>query len=65
MEKLCQIVSCRVKAKDWKGVKIAKNCLTISHMFFGNDIIPFVEDIEEQAYNMKHPMEVFCRILGQ
>lgn len=65
MEKLSQIITCRVKAKECKGAKIAKNCPTISHVFFANDIILLSKATEEQAYIMKEYMEAFCRILGQ
>lgn len=65
IEKLSQIISCRVNSGDWKGIKLAKHCPIISHVLFADDIILFSKATHEQAYIMKESIEVFCKILGQ
>lgn len=65
IEKLPQIISCRVNLGDWKGIKIASQCPIISHVLFADDIILFFEASQSQAYIMKECIEVFCKISGQ
>lgn len=65
MEKLCQIITCRVNCKDWKGIRMSRGGPLISNVFFANDLILFLEAMQSQAHIFKECLDVFCAISGQ
>lgn len=65
MEKLSQIIMCRVNNKDWKGIQLSRGGPYISHVFFADDLILFSEANHAQAHVLKECLEVFCQIFGQ
>lgn len=64
IEKLSQIITCRVNAGEWKGIKFANQGPSISYILFAHDIILFSKASCEQAPIMKECIETFCKLSG-
>ncbi|CAN0916841.1 LINE-1 retrotransposable element ORF2 protein [Linum grandiflorum] len=56
IERLSQMIMSAVSSTDWKPIKLAPNGVSLSHIFFADDLVLFSEASTRQAD--------ICRILG-
>lgn len=55
----------KVGSNEWKSIKPSHGRQTISHLFFADDLLLFVEELEAQEHLMKSVVQVFCGISGE
>ncbi|KAM5573208.1 hypothetical protein ABKV19_012976, partial [Rosa sericea] len=65
MEKLSHLINFQVEQGTWKPVKISRNGLAVSHLFFADDLILFAEASLSQADVMRYCIDCFCLNSGQ
>ena len=65
MEKLSHIINQQLHDRLWKPVKISREGLEISHLFFTDDLILFGLASENQANVMRECLESFCDLSGE
>ncbi|XP_019173838.1 PREDICTED: uncharacterized protein LOC109169412 [Ipomoea nil] len=65
MERLSQMIVMNREKKVWKGIKIAKNGPTLTHLCFADDMVLFTEASMEQANVILECLEQFCQASGQ
>lgn len=64
MERLGHMIEKEIQAKKWKGIKMGRNGLVITHLFFADDLILFGEASENQLQLMGETMKKFCDLSG-
>lgn len=65
MEVLGQAITKSVESKAWKPILLTPKGLTLSHMFFANDLLLFGEASFSQVRVMEHLLGQFCSFSGQ
>lgn len=65
LEKLSHQIRDRVHAKLWKPVKALRSGLPITHLFFADHLILFVEASPNQIHVIKECLATFCSMSGQ
>ncbi|BFG33690.1 hypothetical protein CerSpe_199640 [Prunus speciosa] len=65
IEKLSHIIFNAVMRKNWKPVKSSQSGVSVSHLFFADDLILFAEASPKQARIMKNCLDSFCQMSGQ
>lgn len=63
MEKLSQIIQAAVNDGIWKPISVGE--VELSHLFFVDDLVLFVEASPSQAMAIKHCLDTFCTISGE
>lgn len=64
MEVLGQSISKAVSSSAWKPVLLSKKGLSVSHIFFADDLLLFGEASFSQAGLMEHLLATFCCMSG-
>ena len=65
VERLSHIINQAVEAKRWKPILVGRQGADLSHLFFIDDIVLFVEASVEQILVIRACLDVFCEALGQ
>ncbi|CAL8164027.1 unnamed protein product [Prunus armeniaca] len=65
IEKLSHIICDAVSKKKWRPMKSSQSGPAISHLFFADDLVLFVEASANQAKIMKSCLDLFCSASGQ
>lgn len=65
LEKLSQMISLKVESGEWKGLRLAPSCPTLSHLCFADDTVLFTEASLEQVDIIKDCLLQFCAASGQ
>lgn len=65
MDKLSHIIEQKVNQKDWKGVKLGKKGLRISHLILADDLLLCSEATEKQMQYVINSLNTFFKISGQ
>ncbi|KAF7844993.1 ribonuclease H [Senna tora] len=65
MDLLSHIINNSASNNKWKGIKMGKNNITITHLMFADDLLLFGEATSEQATYIKDCLDRFCLITGQ
>lgn len=60
-----RMISKAVSSKGLKGIKLAKNCPDISHLFFADDSLFYMIANEKNCKMLVNIMEDYCRASGQ
>ncbi|GLU09765.1 hypothetical protein SLE2022_266070 [Rubroshorea leprosula] len=61
MEKLSHMIQSRVQAKSWKPLRISRKGLTLSHLFFANDLMLFCDASQSQVQIVMDYLTEFSR----
>ena len=61
-EKLVIAITKKVQSDDWKPVKISRNGLPISHLFFADDCLLFVKAKASQVRLVIEVLNDFCHV---
>ncbi|KAA3486078.1 Retrovirus-related Pol polyprotein LINE-1 [Gossypium australe] len=61
MKQLARSMRHEVKEGSWKPIKLARNRLSVSHMFFVDDLVLFAEAWKEQRMIIKRILDDFCQ----
>jgi hypothetical protein len=48
-----------------KSIKIARNCTSVSHLLFADDLILFAKATSAEAITLKSCIDIYCRWSGQ
>lgn len=64
MERLIHIIEYEINIK-WKPIKLNKNGISLSHLFFVGDLILFTEASLEQIKVVQSWLDVFCKASGE
>lgn len=62
---LSNMISNAVKKKELIGLKLAKTCPVLSHLFFADDSIFFLQAVKESCMRLKQILEEYCTASGQ
>ncbi|WCJ25238.1 hypothetical protein M5689_007137 [Euphorbia peplus] len=65
MERLAHLISDAIAEKKLKLVKIGRHCPPLSHLFFADDVLLFIEGSAEQLNVVMEILGVFCAASGQ
>ena len=65
MERLGHLITEMVKKGKWRPVKASRSGPKISHLFFADDLVLFVEASIDQAVVLKNILQEFCEMSGQ
>lgn len=65
MEVLSQEIQGVVDTGKWKGIKVTRERIKVSHLFFADDLILFGEASRSQAKLMKAILRDICEVSGQ
>ncbi|XP_019166798.1 PREDICTED: uncharacterized protein LOC109162582 [Ipomoea nil] len=65
MERISQMIVSATDSHRWKGIKIAPNGPTLTHLCFADDMVLFTEATSEQVEVVKECLDRFCRDSGQ
>ena len=65
MERLGHIIKSKVNTGRWKPIQLSRTGPHLSHLFFANDLVLFVEAFVDQARIIKHCLDRFCGSKGE
>lgn len=65
MERLSALINTKVQEGNWKGIKVSRNALPISHLFFADDLILFGEVNSRTCSAIMNVLHEFCDMSGQ
>lgn len=65
IERLSHIIRGAIAQGKWKGIKLHRYGLTLSHFLFADDMVLFAEASEEQISVIKECLDSFCNASGQ
>lgn len=65
MERLSKIIDNKVRAAEWRPMKIYKKGLMISHLFFVDDLTLFVGADQENCHTIDNILHDFYIHAGQ
>lgn len=65
MERLIHRINLTVSKGDWKPIKVGRKCPKLSHFFFADDIILFVEASLSQVKVIRQVFNDFCEWSSQ
>lgn len=65
MERLSHIIKEEVQKGNWKGIKLARYNPLLIHLFFGDDLVLYVEASHEQIMVIKDCLERFSKASDQ
>lgn len=65
MERLSNMINAKVDQGLWKGISVAKDSTSLTHLFFADDLILFGEATEMNCRNILEVLDNFCDISGQ
>lgn len=54
-----------VSQRVWKGVKLSRNGLELTHLFFADNLVLFLEASLEQLNVVMGCLDLFCKAFGQ
>ncbi|KAE8689105.1 hypothetical protein F3Y22_tig00110943pilonHSYRG00004 [Hibiscus syriacus] len=61
MERLPHAISIAVNNGKWKPIRLCRSGPNLSHLFFADDFVLFVEASIEQCSIIRRTLEIFCR----
>lgn len=64
MERLSHMIQEEVDKGRWVGLKLVRNGLLITHLFFVDDMVLFTEASVEQLTIVKSCLDCFCMSSG-
>lgn len=64
-ESLSLLIKQAVHAKELKVLKMSKRCPSVSHLFFADDAVFFVEATARNIEKLRSIMELYCSASGQ
>ncbi|KAK4275693.1 hypothetical protein QN277_018732 [Acacia crassicarpa] len=64
MERLAHLIQERIGNGDWRPINLSKGGPAISHLFFADDVVLFVEAEVNQANKVRSCLDNFCRASG-
>ena len=65
MERLSHIIQHAVSIGKWRPIKLSRTGPQLSHLFFADDLILFVEAAKDQILTIMDCPNEFCSISGQ
>lgn len=65
LQKLSFLISDNLNMRIWRAVKASRSGPPISHLFFADDLLLFMEASINQAIVVKHCLDQFCSASGQ
>lgn len=65
MDKMTHLIEEEIIKKRWKGVKLGKHGLMISHLMFADDLLTFGEASKAQLECVMETIACFCNMTGQ
>ncbi|GMI90227.1 hypothetical protein HRI_002692000 [Hibiscus trionum] len=64
MKRLSQAIYDRIEKNGWRSIKFSRSRPGLSHIFFVDDLLIFVEANEPQLQVIRETLETFCRLSG-
>ena len=65
MERLSHAISHSLREGKWKPISLGRNGPLLSHLLFADDLVLFVEGLNEQVTVIEDSLLQFCDSLGQ
>lgn len=65
MERLSILIENKHETGDWKGIKVARDSIDLTHLFFADDLILFGQATKANCRAMMQVLNEFCDISGQ
>ena len=65
VEKLAHLIQRQVDLGRWRPIRLTKNGLPLSHLFFADDLILFAEIGVDQVEVINECLSIFCDVSGQ
>lgn len=59
------MIRCKVEKNQWKGLKATREGLSISHLFFADDLLFFAQADQSNRETIMGTINEFCLISGQ
>lgn len=64
MERLSHIINKVMHEEKYKGIRLSKGRLVLTHMFFADDLVFLIEANMEKIHIVKEFLDVFCTCSG-
>ena len=65
MERLGNVINQAISEGRWKPIKLSRSGLPLSHMFFADDLLLFIEASKDQINVIMDCMNTFCAASGK
>lgn len=65
MENLSNMIRLKTQTRAWKGLRAARHSISISHLFFADDLILFAKANTRNCDCIMEVLNEFCEISGQ